>query len=291
MKLAVTSCAKLQQINPQPVWSEIRAERPEGLLMLGDNIYLDRDNHNDPAALARELRGLYEAQRAEPNFAALLADLQSRGVPLMAIYDDHDFIGNNRYGGDHDPALAQAAREEFVRAFSPGLSGQDVYCKRTLGNVDVLMLDARYYRRSPKVSGQDPDAVLGVRQWSWLEREIHASTAAFLVVASSTTFHQFGDESWEQYPAAFERLRALIGHRKGALVLSGDVHRNALYDDSGVLEVVTSAVARKGLMFGVARKNYGLLHFGAEALRIELRSLKAHSRFDITIALQDWQLP
>lgn len=118
-----------------------------------------------------------------------------------------------------------------------------------------------------------------------------ASSASYLVFASSTTFHQFGDESWEQYPAAFERLRALIRPRVGALVLSGDVHRNGLYDDSGVIEVVSSAVARKGIVFGATRKNYGILSFGERWVRVELRALKSHGRFDVTIPLNEWRLP
>lgn len=94
MKLAVVSCSKLQQINPQPVRSEIKAEKPDVLLLLGDNIYLDHDHHSNAEALASELRGLYQAQFAEPNFAQLLADLCARNAPVIAIYDDHDFLGN-----------------------------------------------------------------------------------------------------------------------------------------------------------------------------------------------------
>ena len=40
--IAAASCANIQQVNPQPVWSEIRAERPDVLLLLGDNIYATR---------------------------------------------------------------------------------------------------------------------------------------------------------------------------------------------------------------------------------------------------------
>lgn len=196
-----------------------------------------------------------------------------------------------RYGGDHDPALAHAARAEFVLAFSPATTAKDLYHRRTIGNVDIVLLDERYYRRSTASSRTDRDAILGAAQWTWLEREVAASSASYLVLASSTTFHQFGDESWEQYPAAFERLRALIRPRVGALVLSGDVHRNALYDDSGVIEVVSSAVARKGIVFGAPRKNCGILNFGERSVRVELRALKSHWRFDVTIPLNEWRLP
>lgn len=92
----MASCAKLQQVDPQPVWSEIAALRPDVLLLLGDLVYLDHDRHDDPAALAAELRRLYDAQFAEANFAALRADLAARGAALLSIYDDHDFLGNNR---------------------------------------------------------------------------------------------------------------------------------------------------------------------------------------------------
>jgi hypothetical protein len=72
---------------------------------------------------------------------------------------------------------------------------------------------------------------------------------------------------------------------------AGDVHRNALYDDSGVIEIVTSGVAGRGAVFGVVRENYAILTFDAEALRVELCSLKVHGRFDLRIPLTKWFLP
>lgn len=291
MKLAVVSCAKLQQTNPQPVWAEIMAERPDVLLLLGDNVYLDEDHHKDPAALAADLRARYRAQFTEPNFAALLSDLRARGGELLAIYDDHDFLGDNRYGGDHDPALGIEARKEFVRAFEPARTGDDVYSLRRVGPADIIVLDARFYRRSPSVSGGDRDAVLGATQWAWFEQALAASTADYLVVASSTTGHTWGNESWEQYPSAFKRLRGLLGGRRGALLVTGDVHRNAVYDDSGIVEIVCSGVARDSIVFQRPRKNYGILSFGAADLRVELKSLKVGWRFDFRIPLSDWQLP
>lgn len=292
MKLAFASCAKLQQINPQPVWSEIRAARPDVLLLLGDTVYLDHDTHHQPGPLAAELRRLYDAQLAEPHFAGLLADLRARGAPVLAIYDDHDFLGNNRYGGDNDPALGLAARQELVRALAPAMTGNEVYSLTAVGPADIVVLDARLYRQAPGVSGQDRDAVLGATQWAWLEQVVHAAAPwRYLVLVSSSTVHTFGDESWEQYPAAFARLRTLLASHPAALVLSGDVHRNAAYDDSGLIELVSSAVARNSLLFGVPRKNYGLLDFDALGVQVDLRSLKAGGRFNFHIPRSQWALP
>jgi len=289
--LAFGSCAKLQLVNPQPVWSEIVAARPDGVLLLGDSIYMDDDRHVEPAALAAELRHHFEARLAEPHFAALLADLRARSAPLLAIYDDHDFLGDNRYGDDFPTAMRDAARAEFQRAFTPERLGRETYTMQAFDRVDVLLLDARYYRRAPAHCRDDRDAVLGRAQWAWLEERIVQSSAPYLVVASSTTFHAFADESWEEYPAAFSRLRSLLCRRRGALVVSGDVHRNALYDDSGVIEVVSSGIAGRGLIFGGVRQNYGLLTFDADALRIELRSRKVYGRFDVRVPLSSWTLP
>ncbi|GAA5166288.1 alkaline phosphatase D family protein [Viridibacterium curvum] len=289
MKIAIASCSKLQQTNPQPVWSEISAEKPDILLLTGDTIYLDHDHHSNPAKLQSELRQLYENQLAEQHFAALLADMKQRGADVVAIYDDHDFLGNNRYGGDEDPALRDVARAELIRAFAPRMTGADVYSVAKLGLVDLVVLDERFYRKSPLRSLGSRDAILGERQWSWLESVVSSSVAPYLVIVSSTTIHQFGDESWEQYRGAFERLRNLIAGRAGAMVISGDVHRNALYDDSGILEVVSSGVARNGVIFGSPRQNWGVLEFSPASVRIELKGLKAGSRFSADVALNDWR--
>ena len=292
MKIAVASCCKIQSTDPQPVWDLIRNETPDVLLLIGDNIYLDHDRHSDPDALGKELDDLYKLQLAEPHFASLLADLRARNAPVIAIYDDHDFLGNNRYGADYPPGLRDAARKAFTTAFNPRMTGNDVYSVARLGLVDIIVLDERFYRSSPSVSAWDRDAILGQAQWSWLEQTLGASSnAKYTLIASSTTIHTFGDESWEQYPGAFQRLNKLLAHQVGKLVVSGDVHRNAAYDDSGVIEIVTSGVARNGIVFGSPRQNFGFLTFDQDSLHVNLRSLKAGGRFDFRIPLSRWELP
>jgi phosphodiesterase/alkaline phosphatase D-like protein len=288
--LAVASCSQIQQVPSQPVWAAIQAGQPDALLLLGDTVYLDRDDHDDPAALAADLDRLYAAQRAEPHFAALHADLQARGAPLIAIYDDHDFLGDNRCGGDHAPALRDAARRSFVRAMAPRIAGAEVYRHEALGLVDLLVLDVRFHRRSAAASAHDRDALLGAAQWAWFEQALAACTAPYLVVASSTPLYNWGDECWEQYPLACQRLLALLKDRTGALFLSGDAHRNAAYDDAGVIEVVCSAVARLGRASGRLRSNHGLLSFDEQGVRVQLHARMVGWRFDFRIERQAWAL-
>ena len=291
MKLAAASCAKLRDVNPQTAWTEMLHERPNVLLLLGDNVYLNNDGHTSPAALAAELCLRYQEQRAEPGLAALLADIQSRGGAVVALYDDHDFLGNDRCGGDEVVALREAARAELIRAFAPQTTGGEIYSAQRFGLVDLVVLDTRFYRQSAATSGADPNGMLGAAQWAWLEQVVASAKAPYLLLASSTTLHNFGHQSWEHYPAAFKRLTTLLQRRSGALVVSGDLHSNAAYDDSGVIEIVTSAVARRGALFKAERKNYAILDFSSDAVHVVQRSLKVGSRFDFSIALSHWTLP
>jgi phosphodiesterase/alkaline phosphatase D-like protein len=221
----------------------------------------------------------------------LLADLRSRGGHLVAIYDDHDFIGDNRSGGDCCEALRLAARAEFVDAFAPMTTGAEVYRIHHMGDVDLVVLDERFYRTSPATSANDRNAILGGAQWTWFEAVVAGFTATYLVVASSTNLHSFADRSWEQYPAAFGRMTACLRGRVGALVISGDAHRNAVYDESGVIKIVTSAVAQRSRVFGSLRRNYGVITFDPDSAHEELRSVKVGSRFDFVIPLSRWSLP
>ncbi len=294
-KIIAASCCKLQQVSPQPIWAAIQAEQPDALLLMGDNIYLDRDFHAHAGPLANELDELYRQQKAEPSFAGLLADMQARHKPVVAIYDDHDFIGNDRYGGGEDPALGLAARQALINALPTLRTGTDVYGRLSVGPVEVIVLDERFYRRKAADSRFDRDAVLGAAQWAWLEQTLaELAGARFVLLVSSSTVHRFGalqSESWEDYHAAFQRLHGLLARRAGRLVVSGDIHENDCYDDSGLVEFVTSGVARRGLLWGADRANYGVFRFDADGLDFELRSNRVRDRLSGRVALANWRLP
>lgn len=292
--LVHAACCRLQGSPVQPVWDEIRALAPDALLLLGDTVYLERDDHDEPAALAADLRERLARQLAEPHFAALRADLRRRGAPLLAVYDDHDFLGDDRCGADVAPALREAARAAFVDAWrdpaDPAPPTGALWSSHAIGPVRVLMTDQRYHRRAAAASAHDADAILGAEQWAWLEGELARRDTPFLVFASPTTFHAWRGESWEAYPAAFARLRAMLARRPGALVVAGDLHANGLYDDSGVVEVVSSGIARRGRVYGVERRNYGVLRFDGERLHVSLRSDTPGHRFETELSRADWRL-
>lgn len=302
MKIAIASCAKLKDIKPQPVWDDIRLAKPDVLLLLGDTVYMREEKNKTPEALRADLRARYAEQRSDPHFAALCKDINDRGKTLLAVYDDHDFLGNDRCGGDEPAALREAARDEFIHMFSPALTGSDVYRLVRSDLVDIIVLDARFYRKSPSVSKNDPDAMLGAQQWTWLEGAVASAAAPYLVVASSSNFHKLDlirPDSWEKYPAAASRLRNLLNEARGkVMIVSGDIHENNMSDKNGIIEVVSSGVSRKNVITGnlpipfieKRLRNYGVLTFSPDSVRVELKGLKAKNRFDVMISRDRWRL-
>ena len=86
-KIAIASCCKIKgqkALKVQPVWSDIEAERPDLLLLLGDNVYMSQGR--GPRWKLDQLDNVYEQQLKEKHFSSLV-----RRVPFLATWDDHDF--------------------------------------------------------------------------------------------------------------------------------------------------------------------------------------------------------
>ncbi len=287
--IAFTSCAKVQDVPKQKLWNEIAECQPDALLLLGDNVYMKRDDHDDPAALVADLERHYARQFQEKHFAALLASLKARGGALCATWDDHDSFGDDRFGGDLAPELVAAARETFHRWLPVSSNKPEIYCRRDLSDACILMLDARSYRTAKRAK-TDRDGMLGAAQWAWLEAQLALPRPRYTLVCNGTPLNDYRSESWLVYSAARARLIALLRDRPGTLVLAGDVHDNELGFSDGVIEVVSSAAARRGKIVGWKLANYGLLELKPDGVRVKLRGGQKKQVQDAWIPLADWRV-
>lgn len=115
MKIAFTSCMDATRVPQQPIWTHIRAQEPEVLMLLGDQIYMDwglslgsvskikklTQQKGGMTAFAEQMHARYAAQWAVKEFR----DLIHWFVPLhghdqlFICWDDHDFAWNNSGGG------------------------------------------------------------------------------------------------------------------------------------------------------------------------------------------------
>lgn len=225
--IAFGSCNRQDQ--PQPLWDDILADKPDLWIWLGDNIYGDTDD-------MKELKDKYNWQQMQKGYRQLVAR-----VPIIGVWDDHDY-GRNDAGKEYQQR--QPSRDlmyEFlhVPANSSERAHEGGYQSYTFGpkgrKVKVILLDGRYFRdplkKMPNGKGNLPDPegdILGEAQWQWLEQQLQGSDAQVHLIGCGIQIlpedHIF--EKWANFPTARKRLLDLLEKNRpaGTILLSGDRH-------------------------------------------------------------------
>lgn len=273
MRIALTSCAKIQKRAAQPAWKNIENERPDLLLMLGDNVYgggltltWKRFHSN--------LDKRYRRQFAEKHFKHLIAN-----VPFKAVWDDHDFAkGNDVKGAEVKTKHKDRSRALFHRYMRCSTNLPEAYYAFELGDTRFIMLDVRYYREPTSRHG----SILGAEQERWLERQLDHDRR-FTIVCSGSCLTK-GSERWSKYRDYYGRFCALAAQAPNLLFLAGDIHKNRFVEHDGFFEVISSGVARGD------RDNYGIVDLGEQQVNIRLRGNRAGDRDDIAIDVDSWRV-
>lgn len=298
-RIAFASC--LDQDRPLGILDRLRAEDPDLLLLLGDNVYGDSQDRN-----LVPLRAAYaRLARAEP-FRELRATL-----PILATWDDHDY-GRNDAGADFEGRAASEALFETFWAVDPARAStqragvHDAFVFGPAGRrVQILLLDTRSFRspltpsdergapgRERYVPEPDPArTMLGAAQWDWLRARLREPADLRLLVSSIQVLADgHGWEAWRTLPRERERLLGLLATADGdSVILSGDRHRAGLYrreiGGTALLEATSSSLNRPipgmdeeagPLRLGptYTGANYGLLEVDWEtgSVRLEIRA-------------------
>jgi alkaline phosphatase D len=206
------------------MWNTIRAAQPLALLMLGDNVYIDTPKV--PAAQ----RYCYYRRQSRAEFRGLAA-----GTSVFAIYDDHDFFDNDCVPGPaiDDPPYKRDVWRVFRQNWAnPSYGGGEAqpgcWFAFSIGDVDVFMMDCRFYR----TRDSSPPTMLGPVQKAWLRRALAASRGTFRVLCSSVPW-AYGvkpgsNDPWQGYKEEREELFDFLAKEKigGVVLLSADRHRS-----------------------------------------------------------------
>ncbi len=241
-RIAFGSCA--DQDKPLPIFDAVAAQKPDLLVLLGDNIYADLDKSKK--VTTDVIREKYAALDRLPGWQKLRA-----ACPILATWDDHDY-GKNDAGAEYPlKDDSQAAFLDFwkVPADSPRRTQKGIYSSAVFGpagqRVQVILLDTRYFRselkygpplrytggnvvRKPYVPNTDPAAtMLGADQWAWLAEQLKVPAEVRLLCSSVQVVaddHPF--EKWANMPGERAKLLALLKESgaAGVVILSGDRH-------------------------------------------------------------------
>ena len=208
------------------VWNTITAQRPQALVLLGDNVYSD-----DPTSTAMQQYCYYRRQ-SRPEWATLVAS-----TPVYAIWDDHDFGTNDCIGGvaidepKWKPAVWRTFRQNWVNpAYGGGEKQPGVWFDTYRGDVHLIFLDGRCYRTSQK--HQPRPSMLGPAQMAWLKRTLAGSKGTFKVLCSPVpwTFKAKGSskDTWNGFREERGEIFDLIRDKRveGVVLMSADRHRS-----------------------------------------------------------------
>lgn len=215
--------------------------------------------HNGPEIVTLwDYRNRYALYKTDPDLQAAHA-----AAPWIVAMDDHEI--DNNWAGDipQDPerqtplefqvrkiAALQAYYEHFPMEQPPVLQGLQsrlqMYGSYRLGPAQVILLDTRQFRSDqPCGDGRKPACpetmdpkrtMLGAAQEAWVAAELQKSGAPFNVIATQIWYtpYRYNEapnpavvnlDSWDGYPAARDRLNAVLA--KGVsnpVFLTGDWH-------------------------------------------------------------------
>ncbi len=202
-------------------------------LWLGDNWYTREVDYYT----AWGLNYRASRDRSQPTLQRLLSSM-----PQYAIWDDHDFGPND---GNSSYIFKQESKKVFDSYWcnpSSGDEGKGIYTKISYSDVDVFMLDDRYFRSADNlpdsVDGQPNMAKLmyGAQQMYWLENALATSSATFKIIATgSQVLNPMSPyDCVRHFPADYDYLTAMLQRNKinGVLFLTGDRHHSEVIKET-----------------------------------------------------------
>lgn len=206
------------------IFATIAAMKPDLMLWLGDNTYLREGDFNSEAGF----RYRYAHTRQLPEMQALLGSTHH-----YATWDDHDF-------GPDDSDRTAGQRGASFRVFKDYWANREYGTPETPGvfghfqwqDVEVIMLDDRFYRSPNARRGDSARQMFGAAQMDWLMDCLSSSRAPFKLVASGNQMLNvpIWGESFSDFPAEQKRFFDFLRTEKipGVVLLSGDRHHSEL---------------------------------------------------------------
>ena len=207
------------------IFESMAKEKAAFMLWLGDNWYTRDVDYFDEW-------GLWNRASHDRSIPVLQKFLKT--TSHFAIWDDHDF-GPNDMGKNY--ILKNTSRDVFKNYWvntTYGFNGQGIYSMMSYSDVDVFMMDDRWWRSADNmadsVNGKpNPDKKMwGKEQMEWLKNSLLYSKASFKIIATgSQVLNPVSPfDKLANCPVEYNELMDFLYANKinGVLFLSGDRH-------------------------------------------------------------------
>ena len=243
--IAVASCmddywsAKVQV----QMWKDLLSFQPNMIFLIGDNVYADK---NIPAPSMKNFH-----KRYVETFSKLHLYKTSHLIPILAVWDDHDYGFNN----GHKDFIYKSDMQKLFRGFFPLypdqknlISGKGVsFLLKTAGQ-NFFFMDDRSFRSPPNPQGR----LWGIQQEEWLFQKLKKlQTPSWIINGGQFFGRHHPYESFEKdFPVNFQKFITRLGTTPSSVFfLSGDRHLTELLKIEDLpytsFELTTSAIHAK----------------------------------------------
>jgi phosphodiesterase/alkaline phosphatase D-like protein len=309
------------------IFEKIAQRSPTFVALLGDQMYGDYDgdlnkleDYLENASLREKMtkegeiilsdKSVLRAFRSkysrvfDGNFQKMV-----RNIPLMATWDDHDYGKDNSDGAYPYKEEAKRVFKENYPAYPFEVEDGGIYYKFTIADVDVFVLDTRWYRSPMEDEDGKDKKMLGDAQLSWLLAGLKESQSACKIVFSSVSLNDYGGDtssgrtgydSWMGYK--FERNKILSFIKKnqiqGVLVFSGDQHYPSAHILNSQTPLQAVSHSEEKVEYSIQDMGSAVFDFSASPLNYKKASghpliLKNQENpdFSFEIFRPDWAIP
>ena len=201
-EIAFASCGRTG--STRDVFDRIREHRPLFYMNMGDFHYQDIST-NRPSLF----RAAYDAVLASPQQGDLY-----RAVPLVYMWDDHDYGGNNASKKSKTHVAARDTYEEYVPHYPFGDVHEEapIYQSFVVGRVKFIVTDLRSERDDPKVKDDASKSIMGVKQKAWFKDELLTSNGRYPLICWMSSVPWIGEKGKSPYGSVKTNLFGYIHH-------------------------------------------------------------------------------
>ncbi|MBY0314435.1 MAG: alkaline phosphatase family protein [Bdellovibrionales bacterium] len=224
-RMAVISCTSDRMTDIQKSqWNLVAQQKPDLLLLIGDNVYVDARKGKDPLPPITDQ--LIFQRYLETRQALELYQFKVL-IPTLAAWDDHDYGGNNSnrnfaYRGQSlkiFKTFFPQSKNKVILESGPGASALAKY-----GDQFFVFFDDRLFRSE---KGHPEETHFGRDQEEWFYNILKREKGPFWLISGDQFFggyHEF--ESYEgDHPRSFKTfLEKIKSSKKTVAFLSGDRH-------------------------------------------------------------------